>query len=377
MGPLQGYTVIELAGIGPSPFAGMLLADMGARVIRIERSSAQHITLPKDVSMRGKDVISLDLKDDAGKAALWQLLEKADVLIEGYRPGVLEKLGFAPETCWEKNPRLVIGRMTGWGQDGPLAKRAGHDLNYIAIAGVLNSVGVYGEKPTVPLNLIGDMGGGALFLVVGVLAALLERQQSGQGQVVDAAMVDGASLMMWMMHSFKQIGRWSEKHRGANLLDGGAPFYDTYETADGKYLAVGAIEAPFLKRLLELANGPMSVLEQQFDVHDWPKQKAQLAELFKSKTQAEWCDLLEHEDTCVSPIMDFVECQQHPHNVARKAFIEIDGFAQPAPAPRFSRTPSRVRHGQQECGQNTQEVLSGLGFTAEQIATLQAAKVLK
>ncbi|GMG88416.1 CaiB/BaiF CoA transferase family protein [Biformimicrobium ophioploci] len=374
MGVLNGIRVIELSGMGPCPMAGMLLADMGAEVIRVERSLKRDPIYAKDMSARGKKSIVINLKSEDGRAALLQLVAGADVLLEGFRPGVAEKLGIGPEECAQRNPRLVYGRMTGWGQDGPLAKAAGHDINYIALTGALHAIGRSGEKPAVPVNLIGDFGGGTMFLVMGVLGALLEAQRSGRGQVVDAAMVDGAANLMWMCHSFSAAGLWDASGRGNNLLDGGAFFYDTYETSDSKYIAVGAIEPQFYAELVQKAG----LDPQRFNAGNqnnraqWPENAAAFAEVFRTRTRAEWCELLEGTDACVAPVLSADEAPDHPHNRAREAYIDVDGYAQPAPAPRFSRTPSTVSGGQHAPGADTEQVLRAVGYSEEQVADLKA-----
>ncbi len=372
MGALSGYRVIELAGLGPCPMAGMLLADMGAEVICIDRGENTDPMYEKDVSRRGKKSVILNLKSDEGRKTLLKLIESADVLIEGYRPGVAEKLGVGPTECLALNPALVYGRMTGWGQTGPLSQSAGHDINYISITGALHAVGVQGQKPTVPLNLVGDFGGGTMFLVSGVLAALLEAKSSGKGQVVDAAMVDGAANLMWMCYGFNASNYWDFSDRGVNMLDGGAFFYDTYETADNKYVAIGAIEPKFFLLLVDKAGLDPTVfnLDTQMDTNQWPEKKAQLSKVIKQKTRDEWTDIMEGTDACFSPILTAEEAIEHPHAQARNAYIKLDGYTQPAPAPRFSRTPSSVAHGSHEHGQDTQQVLESLGFSSEAIQSL-------
>lgn len=373
MGPLNGVTVIELAGLGPAPMAGMLLADMGATVIRVERRKQPDA--PLDPSMRGKKSIVLNLKDTQGREALLKLIETADVLIEGYRPGVTEKLGIGPADCQARNPKLIYGRMTGWGQDGPLAQAAGHDINYISITGALYSVGPKDGKPVVPLNLFGDMGGGGMLLVNGVLAALLEAGRSGKGQVVDAAMVDGAAQLMWMMHGFHASGIWDAESRGSNMLDGGAHYYDSYETSDGKYISIGAIEPQFYAELVKRAALDPEVFSAttQDDQEKWPDFKAKLTQVFLSKTRDEWCAIMEGSDVCFAPILSFTEAPSHPHNQARETYVELDGYQQPAPAPRFSRTPSKISHGQQEVGVDTAAVLQSAGYSPADIEALKKA----
>lgn len=377
MGPLHGFTVIELAGIGPSPMTGMMLADMGANVIRIERSTKLDPTQAKDVSFRGKKSVVLNLKSEEGREALLKMVEQADVLIEGYRPGVTEKMGLGPEDCWERNPKLVYGRMTGWGQDGPLAQAAGHDINYISLTGALYACGRPGETPVVPLNLVGDMGGGGMLLLSGVLAALLEAGKSGKGQVVDAAMVDGAAQLMWMFHGYHALGIWNERDRGVNFLDGGAHFYDSYETADNQYISLGSIEPQFYAQLVELAGLDAEQFSAQLDTSRWPELKQVLAKVFKTKTQAEWCDIMEGTDVCFAPVLSMTEAPKHPHNIERKTYIEVDGYTQPAPAPRFSRTPSEVQHGQRKLGEDGESVLFGAGFSASDIEKLKSAGILQ
>ncbi len=374
MGVLSGYTVIEMAGLGPCPMAGMILADMGAEVIRVERSLNRDPMYAKDMSARGKKSIVLNIKTDEGREALLKLVESADVLLEGYRPGVAEKLGIGPDDCAAINPKLVYGRMTGWGQTGPLAQAAGHDINYIALTGALHAVGRSGEKPVVPLNLVGDYGGGTMFLVTGVLGALLEAQASGAGQTVDAAMVDGAANLMWMCHSFAAAGSWDINDRGVNLLDGGAFFYDTYETSDGLFIALGPIEPQFFAELVDKAglNPQQFNVENQNDRELWQESVAEFTKVFKTKTRAQWCEILEGTDACFAPVLSLEEAPLHSHNQARNAYIEVDGYQQPAPAPRFSRTPSAVTHGQNPAGSDTVQVLEALGYTAEQICEFKA-----
>ncbi|RNL65562.1 CaiB/BaiF CoA transferase family protein [Zhongshania marina] len=376
MGPLYGYTIIELAGLGPAPTTGMMLADMGAEVIRIERGYQSDPMQLKDASFRGKKSVVLDLKSAEGREILLTMLENADALIEGYRPGVTEKMGIGPEDCWKRNPKLVYGRMTGWGQEGPLAQAAGHDINYISLTGALYACGNPGEAPIPPLNLVGDMGGGGMLLLSGVLAALLEAQKSGKGQVVDAAMVDGAAQLMWMFHGFHATGFWDAKQRGANILDGGAHFYSSYETADGKYISVGSIEPQFYSLLVELAELDSEKFASQMDPRQWPNLKNELAAAFKRKTQKEWCELMEGTDLCFAPVLSLTEASLHPHNVERKTYIEVDGFTQPAPAPRFSRTASTVQHGQRKRGEDNEAVLSRFGFDNAAIQDLKDRGVI-
>lgn len=371
MGPLHGYTVIELAGIGPAPMGGMILADMGAEVIRIDRAGAPDPRVTERVSGRGKKSIVVNLKDPAGVETLLRMLENADVLIDPFRPGVCEKLGIGPDVCLERNPRLIFARMTGWGQSGPLAHTAGHDINYISLAGALYAVGPAGGKPVVPLNLVGDMGGGGMLLVNGILAALLEASSSGQGQVIDVAMVDGTAQSMWMFHSLHAMGVWNAEERGVNMLDGGAHFYDTYACADGEYVAVGAIEPQFYAELCTLAELPAEAFEDQNNAALWPAMKARLGDVFLKKSRDEWCALFEGSDACVAPVLRFTEAPDYPANRERDVYIEVDGVVQPAPAPRFARTPSAVEHGAHGAGEDTRRVLAAMGFGEEEIEELQ------
>jgi len=361
MGPLQGIKIIEIAGLGPGPFAGMLLADMGADVILVERRADPSKTRIPDCNRRGKRSIALNLKAAEDIEKLLRLVEKADVLFEGFRPGVLERLGLGPAILHGRNPRLIIGRMTGWGQYGPLSKAAGHDINYISLTGALHAIGRNGEKPVPPLNLVGDYGGGGMFLVMGILAALLEAQKSGKGQVIDVAMTDGSAVLMSVFNTLQGIGQWRTE-RGTNLLDSGAHFYDVYETKDGKFISIGSIEPQFYALLLEKAGLDTKEFQAQYDPSQWPIYKEKMTTLFKSKTRAEWCEIMEGTDICFAPVLDFVEAQDHPHNKARETYIHLDGIKQPAPAPRFSRTPSKVRHGSQAAGENTAEVLKDWGI---------------
>lgn len=338
VGPLAGLRVVEMAGIGPGPFCAMLLADLGAEVIRVERPGAR-VPANQDVLLRGRAAsLILDLRDEQVLADVLTLVDGADVLLEGFRPGVMEKLGLGPEVCLERNPPLVYGRMTGWGQFGPLAKAAGHDINYIAISGALNAIGHADGKPVPPLNYLGDFGGGAMLLAVGLLAALHERTQSGQGQVVDAAMTDGAALLSAMMYGMHAAGEWSNE-RGRNMLDTGAHFYDTYECADGRYVAIGAIEPQFYAELRARCGlTDDAAFNAQMDAAQWPQLKQRLAEVFRRRTRDEWSELLEGSDACFAPVLDWDEAPEHAHNVARQTFIDVGGKMQPAPAPRFSRT---------------------------------------
>lgn len=377
MGPLHGYTVIELAGIGPAPMGGMMLADMGAEVICIDRAAGASSLVMKDVSARGKKSVVLNLKDPGGLETLLRMVENADVLIDPYRPGVCEKLGFGPDVCLARNPRLVFARMTGWGQDGPLAQSAGHDINYISITGALYAMGRKDDKPVPPLNLVGDMGGGGMLLVNGILAALLETANSGKGQVIDVAMVDGAAQLMWMFHSFQAFGLWDATRRESNMLDGGAHYYGTYECADGECISIGSIEPQFYALLMQLAELSADDFGAQNDKSAWPLMKEKLAAVFKQKTQAQWCQIMEGTDVCFAPVLNFMDAPQHPANVARGTYIEIDGVTQPAPAPRFSRTPSRVQHGAHAAGQDTDAVLKAMGFAEQELVSLRTAGSIK
>ena len=341
MGPLAGIKVVEFAGIGPAPMAAMMLAEMGATVLRIDRVVDGGLGIPLatrfELLKRSRHIIQLDLKHPQAVALTLHLIDQADALIEGFRPQVMERLGLGPDICLGRNPRLVFGRVTGWGQEGPLAHAAGHDLNYIALTGALHAIGRAGGPPTPPLNLVGDFGGGALYLVVGVLAAIIEARQSGKGQVVDAAMVDGASSLMTSIYGGKASGRLSGP-RGTNVTDSGAYFYEVYECADGRYVSVAAIEAKFHAEFLRLLEIDPSTMPPQMDRERWPEVKARLAERFRTRTRDEWCALLEGSDACFAPVLSMDEAPDHPHNRARAAFVELDGVHQPAPAPRFSRT---------------------------------------
>jgi alpha-methylacyl-CoA racemase len=376
MGPLAGITVIEIAGIGPGPYCGMMLADMGADVIRIDRAGAVQGgdpgRPPADFLARGRRSVGVDLKNADGVEVVLSLVEGADALIEGFRPGVTERLGIGPDDCRARNPRLVYGRMTGWGQDGPYASTAGHDINYIALAGALDPLGRAGQPPTPPLNLVGDFGGGGLMLAFGIVAGLLEARASGQGQVIDAAMVDGAASLMTMTHSFRAMGIWNDE-RGTNMLDTGAHFYDVYETADGRYVSIGSIEPQFYAELLRLTGLEGEDLPWQQDRAQWPAMKERLAAIFRTKSRAEWCEIMEGTDVCFAPVLTIPEAVEHPHNVARGTFVEVAGLRQPGPAPRFSRTAAEVGGPPAHAGQHTDEVLAGAGFDAERIAKLREA----
>ncbi|MCB2060880.1 MAG: CaiB/BaiF CoA-transferase family protein [Novosphingobium sp.] len=341
-GVLEGVTVIELAGIGPGPFAGMMLADHGARVIRIERPDFERIGGPhgRDIVNRNREIMVLDLKEPEAVARVRELVRKADALIEGYRPGVLERLGLGPDVLLEDNPRIVIGRMTGWGQKGPKARLAGHDINYIALSGALHTYGRKGDKPTFPVNVVGDYGGGGMMLAFGLLAGILSARATGKGQVIDCAMVDGAAILSSMTYTLFASGMWKDE-RGVNILDGAAPYYETYETADGKWISLGSLERPFYAQLLDklgLSDDPE--FTDRADEANWPRLKERFAEIFLTKTRDEWCAIMEDTDICFAPVLSLGEAPHHPHNVARETFIEVDGITQPAPAPRFLGTPA-------------------------------------
>ncbi|NWG45235.1 MAG: CoA transferase [Alphaproteobacteria bacterium] len=371
MGPLAGIRIVEFAGIGPGPFAAMLLSDMGAEVVRIDRKGARG---GRDLLNRGRRSVALDLKSAEGVETALALIERADGLVEGFRPGVMERLGLGPDVALARNPRLVYGRMTGWGQDGPLAHAAGHDINYIALTGALEAIGERGRKPVPPLNLVGDFGGGALYLAFGLVCGLIEARGSGKGQVVDAAMVDGAASLMTMFWSLRSaaLPGFSLGARGEGMLAGGAPFYDTYETADGKWVAIGAIEPQFYALLREKAGLDDPAFDAQFDTAAWPALKAKVAEVFRTRTRAEWCALLEGTDACFAPVLTMDEVPDHPHNKARGIYVERDGVVQPAPAPRFSRTPGAIAGPPAEPGAHTEAVLADWGL-GERIAALRAS----
>ncbi len=368
MGPLTGLKIIELAGIGPGPFCGMLLADMGAEVIRVDRAREQPRRV-KDVLTRGRKSIAVNLKSDAGREVVLKLCESSDALFEGFRPGVTERLGLGPNDCMARNSKLVYGRMTGWGQEGPLAQAAGHDINYIALTGALHAIGPEGGKPVPPLNLVGDFGGGGMMLAFGLVCALLEAQKSGKGQVVDTAMVDGAATLMAMFFTMQAAGIFSTE-RGTNLLDGGAHFYGAYETSDGKYIAIGSIEPQFYAELVKKAELPADEFSAQMDKTRWPEYKERLTQVFKTKTRDEWCEIMEGTEVCFAPVLAIDEVQQHSHNKARQSFVELDDILQPAPAPRFSRTQVGLTHGSRMPGEDSRILLTAAGFSEGEIDTL-------
>ncbi|WP_435233273.1 CaiB/BaiF CoA transferase family protein [Micromonospora aurantiaca (nom. illeg.)] len=388
-GPLTGVRVIELAGIGPGPFASMMLADLGADVVRVDRPGGGFGAFPGDLLNRNRRSIAVDLKQPEGRDLVLDLVAGADALVEGFRPGVTERLGLGPDDCLAANPKLVYGRMTGWGQDGPLAQRAGHDIDYLALTGALHGVGRAGERPVPPMNLLGDYGGGGMMLALGVVAALYAVRGGAPGQVVDAAIVDGVSVLATQIHALRGIGLWQDP-RGVNLLDGGAPFYDTYECADGRYVAVGALEPQFYAELVRLTgfppdggDGPQDAgaaaggeaLDRD-DPANWPALRAAWARLFRTRTRDEWTELLGGTDACVAPVLDWAEAPEHPHLRAREVFVAPDGVTQPAPAPRFSATPTSVRRPPPSPGEHTDEVLAGAGIDAGRIAALRDAGVI-
>jgi alpha-methylacyl-CoA racemase len=380
-GPLSGYRIIELAGIGPGPFAGMMLSDMGAEVLRVDRAESVRDgsrDLSGDVLGRGRKSIGVDLKTPEGRDTVLRLVERADALIEGFRPGVTERLGVGPDDCLARNPKLIYGRMTGWGQTGPYAPTAGHDINYIALSGTLGMIGRKGERPVPPLNLVGDFGGGGLMLAFGIVCGILEASRSGQGQVIDAAMVDGAAVLATMMYGLKSTGLWGE--RGTNLLDTGAWFYDVYETADGRYISVGSIEPHFLAELLRITgladdgNGP---LPEQNDRSTWPAMKERMAAVIRTKTRDEWCELLEGTDACFAPVLTPDEAPGYPHNAKRATFTKVGNVVQPAPAPRFSRTAPEIAGPPPRPGQHTDLALAEWGFADSEIAKLREAGAIR
>jgi alpha-methylacyl-CoA racemase len=372
VGPLAGVRVVEIAGIGPGPFCGMLLADMGADVVRVDRPVDTDGPFRPPVLGRGRRSVVVDLKHQRGAEVVLRLVASADALIEGFRPEVAERLGIGPAACLDRNPRLLYGRMTGWGQEGPWRRTAGHDIDYIALAGALHPIGRDGQAPVPPLNLLGDFGGGGLLLAFGIVCGLLEARRSGRGQVIDAAVVDGAALLTTMLHELAAVGLWRAE-RGTNLLDGGAPFYDVYETADGRYLAVGALEPKFYRELLARLGLEERDLPDQMDRDRWPQLRERLAAVFRSRTRAEWSALFDGSDACVAPVLSPSEAPDHPHNRARQAFVPVDGSLEPAPAPRFSRTPSAPPSPAPAPGQHTDEVLgTWAGFSAAEIADLRA-----
>ena len=375
MGPLTGRKIVELAGIGPGPYCAMLLAELGADVVRVDRIGESNLGLPKsakfDLMNRSRRSIAVDMKKPEGVETVLRMIARADALIEGFRPGVTERLGLGPDACLARNPHLVYGRMTGWGQTGPLSHAAGHDWNYIAITGALHPIGRKGEPPVPPLNLVGDFGGGALFLALGIVAGMLEAERSGHGQVVDAAITDGAASLMTLFYGMLGHGTWLDE-RASNILDTAAPFGEIYETKDGKYVSVLAIESKFYAELLQRLGLDASTLPHQYDREQWPAMKARFAAIFKAKTRDEWCEILEGTDACFGPVLSLREAPAHRHNVARGTFVEIDGVVQPAAAPRFSRTPSAIQRPPAAAGEHTDDVLRETGLSAAEIAALRA-----
>ena len=373
MGPLDGYRILEIAGIGPGPFCAMVLSDLGAEVVRIDRRAYAGRGSKFDLLNRGRRSLAVDLKRPEAVEAVLDMVERADGLIEGFRPGVMERLGLGPDVCLERNPKLVFGRMTGWGQNGTIAHAAGHDINYIALSGVLHSIGNNGGKPVPPLNLVGDFGGGGMLLALGVVAGLLEAQKSGKGQVVDAAMTDGSALLLAAVVGMHGMGVWKDD-RGSNMLDSGSHFYDTYECSDGEYVSVGSIEPQFYALLLEKTGLEGDEWEGHLQNRDrWPELKVKLAEVFRTRTRDEWCEIMEGSDICFAPVLSIGEAIDHPHNRARQTFVEVDGVPQPAPAPRFSRTPTAVQGPPPKAGEHSDAVLADWGFSGERIEALREA----
>ncbi|MDP1631616.1 MAG: CaiB/BaiF CoA-transferase family protein [Caulobacter sp.] len=372
-GPLSGLKIVEFAGIGPGPFCGMLLSDLGADVVRVDRKGAGRSS-PADVTARGRRSVALDLKSPAAIEAVLKLLENADGLIEGFRPGVMERLGLGPDVVLKRNPKLVFGRMTGWGQTGPYAKAAGHDMNYIAITGALHAIGTT-DKPVPPLNLVGDFGGGALYLAFGLMAGIISARETGKGQVIDCAMSDGAASLMAMFYGMKAGGMWKDERR-SNLLDGGAHFYDTYQCADGKWISIGSIEPQFYALLLEKTGITDPEFQNQMSRDHWPSLKAKLAEVLARKTQAEWCAIMDATDICFAPVLTLDEAPAHPHNAARKTFVTVEGVVQPAPAPRFSATPGEIQGPPPKIGAHNEEALAQWGFSGGEIEALKASGAL-
>jgi len=376
MGPLEGIRIVELAGIGPGPFCAMLLSDMGAEVIRVDRAAMVGQDTDRDgndsrfnLLARGRRNIAVDLKNPAAVDATLRLIDQADALLEGFRPGVMERLGLGPELCLAHNPKLVYGRMTGWGQDGPIAHIAAHDINYIALSGVLHSIGEAGGPPVPPLNLVGDFGGGALYLAMGVLAGIISARATGKGQVIDCSMVEGSASLMMMMYGSLASGAWKEE-RGQNRTDGGAHYYQVYETNDGEYVSIGAIEPQFYALLLKHTGLEGEELPPQTDRAHWPEMQERLKRIFKSKTRAEWVEIMQQTDICFAPVLRMSEAIEHPHNRHRDSFVEVGGIAQPAPAPRFTGTPTRVQRPPARVGEHTDAVLRDWGFSAAEIAEL-------
>ncbi len=367
--------MVEMAGIGPGPFTAMMLSDMGAEVIRLDRLSQAGSGHRANVLNRGRRSIAIDLKNSDGVSTAQRLIDQADVLVEGFRPGVMERLGLGPDTCLERNPGLVYGRMTGWGQSGPLAQAAGHDINYISIGGALGAMGYADRPPAPPLNLVGDFGGGAMYLLAGILAALVERSKSGKGQVIDAAMTDGTASLLSPFYGLMAMGMWTTE-RFSNRLDGGAYYYGSYECSDGEYISIGSLEPQFYSLLLEKCEITDPDFQNQLDQQAWPEKREKLAALFKTRTRQQWCELLEGTDVCFAPVLNLQEASQHPHNIARATFIDHEGVTQPAPAPRFSRTPGAIQSSAALAGEHTEEILRDWGYTEEEIAELKAKEAV-
>jgi len=372
VGPLTGIRVVEMAGIGPGPFTAMMLSDLGAEVIRVDRLSHKGTGHRANVLNRGRKSIAVDLKNPRGVETTLRLIEQADVVLEGFRPGVMERLGLGPEECLSVNPRLIFGRMTGWGQTGPLSQAAGHDINYISIAGALGAMGYADRPPAPPLNLVGDFGGGAMYLLTGILAALVERATSGQGQIIDAAMTDGTASLLSPFFGLMAMNMWTTD-RFSNRLDGGAFYYGSYECSDGKYISIGSLEPQFYALLLEKAEITDPEFQEQLDEAAWPAKREKLNQLFKTRTRQQWCDIMEGTDVCFAPVLDLKEAPTHPHNIDRKTFVELEDVVQPAPAPRFSRTQGEIQGPAAMTGEHTREVLSAWNFTDQEIGELQAS----
>ncbi len=377
MGPLKGVKIVEVGGIGAAPFAGMMLSDMGADIVRVERKGHKSKLGSKfEFMLRGRRSIGVDLKRPEGVETVLRLASQGEALLEGFRPGAMEKMGLGPDICMKRNPRLVYGRMTGWGQEGPLSHAAGHDINFIALAGALHAIGEKGGKPVPPLNLLGDISGGGLLLAFGVVCALMESQKSGKGQVIDAAMVDGVAALLAPIYGMWAAGKWDDE-RGTNLLDGGAHFYDTYETLDGKWVSIGSIEPRFYDLLLKHAEVvDIADFEAKMDRVEWPRLKEQLARVFKTKTRDEWCEIMEGTDVCFAPVLSLGEAIKHHHNMDRKTFIEIEGLPHPAPAPRFSRTRPEVQRPPPTPGEHTESALADWGFSRSEIRNLKTSGVI-
>ena len=370
MGPLAGVKIIEMAAIGPVPFCAMMLSDMGAEVIRVDRLNQKGSGHRANVLFRGRKSVAVDLKNPLGVETALELIDKADILIEGFRPGVMERLGLGPEVCAKRNPRIIYGRMTGWGQEGPLSQAAGHDINYISVAGALGSMGYPDRPPTPPLNLIGDFGGGAMYLLSGVLAALIERSTSGLGQIIDAAMTDGTASLLSPFFGMMAMNMWTPD-RYKNRLDGGAFYYGSYECRDGKHISIGSLEPQFYALLLAKCEITDEIFEDQLDQEAWPDKRTKMEAIFKTKTRHEWCEIMEGTDVCFAPVLDLEEAPYHPHNRKRETYVEFEGVTQPAPAPRFSRTKSSISSSAALVGENTDEILTTWGFSDKKITSLK------